>query len=209
MKRKVTALIMFLLMVVLIGCSSNKDVDTSRDVKLVTQDHENAEDTTISKEIEWYEEYDNPKIWLSYFWNQDVSINELQKESAEFIDKNNKLFPTTSKEEVINLIDKDLAYKHIEKSYQKHVDTLFDIEGYVVNIEEGSIEDFGIITILNIIDDDLNSYQVLYLEELPDIYKEDIVYLVGLPMGMGGFENMSGGYTKTVVTLGSYIEKIE
>ena len=29
----------------------------------------------------------------------------------------------------------------------------------------------------------------------PDIFKEDIVYIVGLPLGMGSFENISGGYT--------------
>ena len=119
----------------MIGCSPNKDIDTSKDVKPVAQDYESTEDIATIEEREWYEEYDNPMIWLSYFWNLDTSINELQKESADFINKNDEVFPATN--------------------------------------------------------------------------KEDNVYLVGLPIGMGGFDNVSGGYTNTVVTLGSYIEKIE
>lgn len=207
-------MLIFLLMIT--GCNSgkNEEKEDALTENIPNEQHieseEDSKETINTEEIEWYQEYGNRKVLLTYVWADDASVYGLSEESADFIDQNDEIFPTENKAKIADLINKDITYKHIEKSYEKYTANIFEIEeGYILSIEEANIEEFGLITLLHVMDEDLQSYQIMYFDELPNIFKEDIIYVAGLPIGMGGFENVSGGYTNTVVTLGSYIEKIE
>lgn len=216
MRKKGLIIIMLIFLLMITGCNSgkNEEKEDALTENIPNEQHieseEDSKETINTEEIEWYQEYGNRKVLLTYVWADDASVYGLSEESADFIDQNDEIFPTENKAKIADLINKDITYKHIEKSYEKYTANIFEIEeGYILSIEEANIEEFGLITLLHVMDEDLQSYQIMYFDELPNIFKEDIIYVAGLPIGMGGFENVSGGYTNTVVTLGSYIEKIE
>lgn len=195
--------LILLLLLLLPGCKSKHNNNTNDNFKTSTT----ANDSRIDR-IEYNLSYDEYKMYLIFNWVENTSIFEMSVDSGVFILENDEIFPTTNKQDIIELVDKNINYKHIEKSYKKYIESIFEVEGLVTDIHEFDVEDYGIITFLNIIDNDMNVYQVMYLGELVDILKEDSVYLAGLPLGIGGFENTAGGFTNTIITLGSYIEKI-
>ncbi|WP_253901898.1 hypothetical protein [Brevibacillus sp. HB1.3] len=79
-------------------------------------------------------------------------------------------------------------------------------KGTVLSIEEGVIPEIGTISVLHVDNDEEDSYQVVYLGAL-DIYEDDTVEFVGVPTLLSGFDNVSGGYTNSIIIAGSYVRK--
>lgn len=132
----------------------------------------------------------------------------LSEKAAGFLAEHDNLFPANSKIDDM-LIDKSLDYRKIEKNASKHGDRLMELP--IVQIaqiwEKDHNEEY--ITILNVTDENMQSYIVFYYGELADIYEDDFVSICGLPIGISTFENTLGGATNVVVLFGAKIQKTD
>lgn len=136
---------------------------------------------------------------------------ELSTKSYSFIEKNQKLFPAF-KEEDINkakqMTDSTINVKLLNKNTEPYLEKMVSFEGSVVTIEETSIPDSkDVMSLLHVVDDSGDSYQVILFKTSGDILEEDRVQFWGAPIGPSYFENVSGGTTNVQVFAGSHIEK--
>lgn len=136
---------------------------------------------------------------------------ELSTKSYSFIEKNQKLFPAF-KEEDINkakqMTDSTINVKLLNKNVEPYLEKMLSFEGNVVTIEETSVQNSkDVMSLVHVIDDSGDSYQVLLFKTSGDILEEDRVQFWGAPIGPSYFENVSGGTTNVQVFAGSHIEK--
>ncbi|MCY1689916.1 hypothetical protein OVA29_03065 [Exiguobacterium sp. SL14] len=136
---------------------------------------------------------------------------EISSKSYSFIEKNQKLFPAF-KEEDINkakqMTDSTVNVKLLNKNVEPYLEKMLSFEGNVVTIEETSVPDSkDVMSLVHVIDDAGDSYQVLLFKTSGDILEEDRVQFWGAPIGPSYFENVSGGTTNVQVFAGSHIEK--
>ncbi len=127
--------------------------------------------------------------------------------AASFINAHPDFFPGNSSNTgaMSDATNYDVTYPMLAKSAKKYSDKLFNIYGYVTDVEEA---DDGSMTYIHIVDADSNSYIAYYLGSI-DIYKEDTVTGYLLPLDNIQFANVSGGYTEAVVFAAAYVEKQE
>ena len=128
-------------------------------------------------------------------------------QAAAFITAHPDFFPGSSSNTgaMSDATNYEVTYPMLAKSAKKYSDKLFDVYGYVTDVEES--ED-GSMTYIHIVDYDSNSYIAYYLGSI-DIYKEDTVTGYLLPLDNIQFANVSGGYTEAVVFAAAYVEKQE
>ena len=136
---------------------------------------------------------------------------ELSSKSYSFIEKNQKLFPAF-KEEDINkakqMTDSTVNVKLLNKNVEPYLEKMLSFEGDVVTIEEMNVPDSkDVMSLVHVMDDAGDSYQVLLFKTSGDILEEDRVQFWGAPIGPSYFENVSGGTTNVQVFAGSHIEK--
>lgn len=174
-----------------------------------------AEEEANAKEAAELEKY-KTATYLSLFIPKldEINGNEagvaFPTETVELMKSKIDLFPATGEKvkELKQLVDKNVEYKHLSKNITKYTGTMFSDEGYVISIEEVDQTDIGSVSVLHVMNDDQNSYQIVYPGSL-DIFEEDYVEFVGVPTIMSGFDNVSGGYTNIAMIVGSYVGKIE
>ena len=111
-------------------------------------------------------------------------------------------FPATtdeSQQELAEAIDSTVSYPQMEKNISDVDEKIFSVsDAVVISISESVI--FGEdLTIVHAMDDHYYSYMLYYKGRLPDIYKENHISFVGLPISMTSFSNVGGGTTKAVV----------
>ncbi len=137
----------------------------------------------------------------------DAMAFSIPDQAASFITAHPDFFPGNASNTgaMSDATNYDVTYPMLAKSAKKYSDKLFNIYGYVTDVEES---DDGSMTYIHIIDADSNSYIAYYLGSI-DIYKEDTVTGYLLPLDNVQFENISGGYTEAVVFAAAYIEKQE
>lgn len=136
---------------------------------------------------------------------------ELSSKSYSFIEQNQKLFPAF-KEEDINqakqMTDSTVNVKLLNKNVEPYLEKMLSFEGNVVTIEETSVPNSkDVMSLVHVVDDAGDSYQVLLFKTSGDILEEDRVQFWGAPIGPSYFENVSGGTTNVQVFAGSHIEK--
>lgn len=132
------------------------------------------------------------------------------KETA-FLQAHPQLFPAASAADCSAFVDSSISYKHIAKSEANYGDKLMSVTGYVIGVSETAPEITGLskpLTELQIVDDDGNCYTIYYIGSV-DIFEDDTVTVIGLPLDMTSFSNVSGGTTIAPVIAGSYITKIQ
>jgi len=134
---------------------------------------------------------------------------QLTQKSIDFIAEKYKFFPAEGKEiqQVKNQTNNSIAHQHLAKNVQPYFDTFTTFSGRIVSINAATNEQFGEIAWIHIIDDRMNSYQVLYNHSTKNIFKDDYIRFWGVPVGKSGFENVGGGYTNVQVFAASHIEK--
>lgn len=136
---------------------------------------------------------------------------ELPAKSYSFIEKNQKLFPAFEEEDINKakqMTDPTVNVKLLNKNVEPHLEKMLSFEGNVVTIEEMSVSDSkDVMSLVHVIDDAGDSYQVLLFKTSGDILEEDRVQFWGAPIGPSYFENISGGTTNVQVFAGSHIEK--
>jgi hypothetical protein len=133
---------------------------------------------------------------------------EFPPESKAFLAKYAHLFPATGDKvkEAQQLVDQNVQPKHINKNIAKYHASMIQDKGTVLSIEEEELQEMGTISVLHVVNDEEDSYQVVYLGAL-DIYEDDTVEFVGVPTLLSGFDNVSGGYTNSIIIAGSYVGK--
>ncbi len=158
---------------------------------------------------------DEEQAYVLDFYTQlqdnEIISYELNEKAKSFLTENYEYFPLDAEGGAVyeeNAIDYSIETRDINKNADKFGDRLMAIWGAgVVQIREFSYGD-DVATYLNLVDGEGNQYLVYYLGELPDVYENDVLSLViGLPLGVGTFDNTGGGSTWAVVLAGSYISE--
>jgi hypothetical protein len=135
---------------------------------------------------------------------------ELDDKTFDFISNHSKLFPAKTPEDiqqVKNLTDTTIESKHLNKNVSPYLDKMVVFSGSVVNIEENKVGDESI-TLVHILDDDLQSYQILLFKPADNVFEDDQVKFWGVPVGPSSFDNVSGGTTNTQFFVGADLEKL-
>lgn len=132
----------------------------------------------------------------------------LYDDQKNFIRANEDLFPTEYRNKAENYVDYSLNYKMIAKNPQKYGSSMMELCYVdVIQIEEADIDGVGVVTIMNIMDSDYNSFVCFYIGELASVYEGDVVDIIGLPLDTSSYNNVSGGATNCVVVATSYVQK--
>lgn len=156
---------------------------------------------TVSEEEQFY----TTPLDMLVHW-EEINSNDfyMNVKAKTFIRAHPELFINPSIEEAKQYMDNTIEYKHLRKSCEKYSDRLIPILGKVISIDEyyDSIIEQRISEI-HLLDEDMNSYYVVYLGELEDIFEDMEFGLLALPASLSGFDNISGGYTNVVVMVGS------
>lgn len=141
--------------------------------------------------------------------DNDVVPYTVNEKATVFLTAHEDYFPTKNYNQIAGEVDSSIEYKHVEKNSNQYGDKLMELpELYVMSISETDLGNEQVFTEVETTDGD-SFYYILYVGELADIYKADIIKVVGLPLSISGYENISGGSTTTLVLAGSYIEKID
>ncbi|MED1919165.1 hypothetical protein [Brevibacillus sp. DP1.3A] len=193
------------------GCGSNNSSTSSVFSNLATQ---SSSSTNEGTEVVAESENNNVATYLSMAVIALHEVNgfeageEFPPESKAFLAKHAHLFPATGDKvkEAQQLVDQNVQPKHINKNISKYRAAMIQDRGTVLSIEEEEIPEIGTISVLHVVNDEEDSYQIVYLGRL-DVYEDDTVEFVGVPTLLSGFDNVSGGYTNSIIIVGSYVGK--
>ncbi|MGP0577371.1 hypothetical protein ACTP13_10205 [Paenibacillus peoriae] len=130
----------------------------------------------------------------------------MEQTSYDFIVKNSDLFPSTDKSKVINLVDKSVTTKHLNKNLNLYLNKFVKITGDVIDIEEDNIP-IGTTAIVYISDEDDNTVMAVYPGASGEIFEGDVATVIGVPIANFSYENVSGGYTNTTLLAASFLTK--
>ncbi len=147
-----------------------------------------------------------PRIDKDLFGNNDEFIPQ---ESFDFLADNFELFPAWKPELIKTVdqkVDKKITYKHLEKNISKYLDKFIRVEGYIVDIQEYPSE-VGDASYIHLMTDSGENFIFLY-PGTGELFKQDHVVAVGVPVRNTSFDNISGGKTRCVMIAGSYIRKM-
>ncbi|MGG4442160.1 hypothetical protein [Brevibacillus fortis] len=193
------------------GCGSTNSSTSSVFSNLATQGT-----SSTSEGSEVAAESENTKV-ATYLSMAALALHEVNgfeegeefpPESKAFLTKHAHLFPATGDKvkEALQFVDPNVQPKHINKNISKYHAAMIQDKGTVLSIEEEEIPEIGTISVLHVVNDAEDSYQIVYLGAL-DVYEDDTVEFVGVPTLLSGFDNVSGGYTNSIIIAGSYVGK--
>lgn len=149
--------------------------------------------------------------WISSYGDcqdTDSITYSLNDESIKFIDEHPELFPADNESDLEELIDYDVEYKQLNKNITPYLTRLIEKKLYVVQIEvypDMYGKDATFIILEN--NDGSEVYYVIYFGDTGDIYEDDTVTCIGLPIAQSSYKNVLGGYTKCIVVFGSQVIK--
>lgn len=129
---------------------------------------------------------------------------KISSKAQQFLNENEKIFPSSYLNEVSIHVDNSIKYKHLNKSPQEYGDKIVFVKGYVAQIFERTFINDYTLTELLISDENFNYYYVFYLGKC-DFFEGDEISVYGLPLGGSSFENVSGGETLVQVLAGAYM----
>lgn len=138
-----------------------------------------------------------------------VAPYTLNEKAIQFLTDHDDFFPLDIEggaEITEETIDYSIEARHISKNEEKYGDKLMMLPpAQVRQIKEIPVDDNHYLTTLNIYDYDGQQYYVIYKGELEDIFDDDVVNVIGLPLGFSHFDNTAGGQTLVVVLAGCQI----
>ncbi|MDO4302108.1 MAG: hypothetical protein Q4D26_12080 [Clostridia bacterium] len=144
---------------------------------------------------------------------QDISDSDtdvpftMSENTIKFINNNDSIFPTNNFDNIKNLVDTSIEFKHLEKNINNYDGKLIKFDkGYVASISEGDSygRDISVVQVASFGD---GFYYVYYFGKLDDIFEGDDIVMYGLPLGTTYFTNIGNTTTQGIVVLGSYITK--
>ena len=181
--------------------------DTQIDVD--TQIIETDQDTQVSDVEDGNSEITPLEFYQVLQSGEELSYT-LNEKATQFLTEHSEWFPLADADEakLEELIDYGIEVRHIEKNADKFGDKLMSVPlAQIVQIDEEEIADSQYVSSLNVIDSSGQQYYVYYLGELENIYSEDFVSIIGLPLGYSYFNNTDGGQTFVVMLAGCTVSK--
>lgn len=187
---------------------TEKQVSTDR-INETPSEIEEIKPTETKENIENNDELSKVSIYENLGLYEEMPYT-ISPKAKEFIGTHEELFPAESAEEVLEFVDDTIGYKNIAKNQNNYGDKLIKLdETYVASINESNIDASSSFTELIVVDADEQVYYIYYFGSLPDIFKDDVIRVFGVPMAMTSYSNVNGGTTISVVLAGSYIEKVQ
>lgn len=142
--------------------------------------------------------------------NDDMPY-QMSAKSQVFLAEYENYFPATDDEqlEVYDMVDTSIEYRYIEKNPELYGDRLMLASGlYITSISETDLGEIGMFTWIEAVDEQSGEcYDIFYNDSL-DLFREDMISAVVLPLGFTFYENVGGGTTQSLVAVGSTIEKL-
>ncbi|MBY8912741.1 hypothetical protein KY305_08290 [Bacillus sp. YC2] len=135
----------------------------------------------------------------------------LPDQTYDFIVKNYKLFPAKSKADISEakkITDSTIQYKQLNKNPAPFFQKMASFSGTVSTIEE-TVQDGETVTLIDINDDDMQSYEILLLKPAKNILEDDVIRFWGVPAGASSYSNVQGGSTNFQFFVGSHVENLQ
>lgn len=137
--------------------------------------------------------------------NTDTDIPFIMSNDTVNFINSDDIFPTDNFENIKNLVDTSIEFKHLQKNIEDYSGKLISTKGYISSIREENLgQNISIICLSSL---DGGVYHIYYFGKLDDIFNGDSVSVYGLPLGNTSYRNVGNTITKAVVLLGSYITK--
>ncbi|KJD45510.1 hypothetical protein [Paenibacillus terrae] len=213
MSKKV--LLITLLSVALTACGSNIKEETTKagsnsSTTSFTTEQTASNENTAQQSSTNNQVTDQQYLFAEFMKNGTPVLTEdqasMERASYDFIVKNSDLFPSTDKSKVINLVDKSVTTKHLNKNLNLYLNKFVKISGDVIDIEEDNIA-AGTMAIVYISDENDNTVMAVYPGASGDIFEGDVATVIGVPIVNFSYENVSGGYTNTTLLAASILTK--
>ncbi|MCT8136845.1 hypothetical protein H1D32_03175 [Anaerobacillus sp. CMMVII] len=141
--------------------------------------------------------------------NGNTPAQVIPNDTYTFINQHPDLFPATEDtiEKGLDLINIEIDYSHLSKGLDDYTSTMFFDAGYVIEIYVNYIQDINdYLSELLVKTDYGEVYQIIYPGRLDDVFYDDYVEFIGLPVIHSGFPNLGGGYTNVIVVIASHVE---
>lgn len=202
-----------LLSVALTACGSNFKETTTRSgsssTSFATEQTTSSENTALQASTD--NQVTDKQYSFAEFMKDGTSVltedqASMEQTSYDFIVKNSDLFPSTDKSKVINLVDKSVTTKHLNKNLNLYLNKFVKISGDVIDIEEDDIP-IGTTAIVYISDENDNTVMAVYPGASGEIFEGDVASVIGVPIANFSYENVSGGYTNTTLLAASFLTK--
>ncbi|WP_336077896.1 hypothetical protein [Paenibacillus sp. 203] len=202
-----------LLSVALTACGSNFKETTTRSgsssTSFATEQTASNENTAQQASTD-HQVTDKQYLFAEFMKDGTPVLTEdqasMEQTSYDFIVKNSDLFPSTGKSKVINLVDKSVTTKHLNKNLNLYLNKFVKITGDVIDIEEDNIP-IGTTAIVYISDENDNTVMAVYPGASGEIFEGDVATVIGVPIANFSYENVSGGYTNTTLLAASFLTK--
>lgn len=136
----------------------------------------------------------------------------LSDTSISFLSDHPSFFPYDAAnpvEDIRLFVDTSIEYKMLTKNITKYEASLISMTGLsVIQIFEATFWG-NMTTEINAMDTQGNVLTIYYKGELPDVFEQSVINLIGLPVALSGYDNVSGGVTNTIIVLGCQIDCLE
>jgi hypothetical protein len=145
------------------------------------------------------------------FSNITENKPELPRETYDFIVQNDKLLPAKTPGDIQKakgIADKSISAKHLNKNASPYFNKMVTFAGKVINVEESKMDNGETFSLIHILDDNMQSYEILMLKSSGDLLQDDTARFWGVPAGPSAFSNVSGGTTNVQLFVGAHVEKI-
>lgn len=134
----------------------------------------------------------------------------MSEKCETFLSEHASLFPCATEEDqstAYTFVDDSITYAKLNKNMEPFGDRLAEFHQLTVSqiFETSNFYGHDLTWILAY-DNDMN-YYAIYYDGTVDVYDDDTINVLALPLGQSSFDNVSGGTTLIVAFAGSLIEK--
>lgn len=123
----------------------------------------------------------------------------LNDKATEFLSNHDDFFPLVGETDSWEAIDWELTVPQVLKSPGRYGDTMMDILLQVVQINEIESQNEEYFTTIVGVDYDGNPLYLIYKGELPEVFADDYLDVIGLPLGVVTYESLGGGKVNAVL----------
>lgn len=152
--------------------------------------------------------FDNMIRWYSSVMFKNTL--ELDDASIQFISDHPNIFPISSDEDktdAMSFVDSSIEYKHLSKSTANYLNKLIYFKTQQVLQTEEFTRWGHTVTRFLTCDANYENYHYIFYDGAIDIFDNDNITFVSLPVGNASFDNIGGGSTNVIVSIASVIIK--
>lgn len=193
------------------GCSGASGTETKNATPAAQISEETKDNTGSKKESEASKSYLAIDVYenIEKAFEDDDSINlKISEKARQFLRENDELFPAKTASISEDLIDRTLDVRSINKNSERYGDRLIALPYMYVNqITETEVEPDKYFTELIGWDESEQIYYVMFNDEVPDVFQEDEVSVIGLPLCSGSYTNTGNGQTLAIYLAACTVEK--